>query len=65
MGRDLEKEVFNYKENKNDPEVPKIPEGAILEAWQSFSIVIIEVNYFGFCSEEYWLNNFEILTKRY
>jgi hypothetical protein len=32
MVRDLEKEIFNYKESMDDPEVPKIPKGVIFEA---------------------------------
>jgi hypothetical protein len=32
MARNLEKDIFDYKESIDDPEIPKIPIRAILEA---------------------------------
>jgi hypothetical protein len=65
MARDLEKDIFDYKESRDDQEIPRILEGAILEAWQSFSVVERSVNYFGFGNEENWLNNFDKLLEKY
>jgi hypothetical protein len=39
MVRELEKEIFDYKESKDDPEIPKIPKETRFEAWLSFCIV--------------------------
>jgi hypothetical protein len=65
MERKLKKEIFDYKESRNDPELPEIPKGPILEAWQSFSILEMSINYFGFGSEENWLNEVDNLSVKY
>jgi hypothetical protein len=57
MDKCLKKEVLEcYKSCRDDPGMLVIPKGPILEAWKSYSIVSMEVNYFGFGDEESWLN---------
>jgi 5-keto 4-deoxyuronate isomerase len=66
MHRKLINEIFDgYKESRDDHEIPVIPKGSILIAWKSFSIVSRDVNYFGFGSEEVWLDNVDKLSEKY
>jgi hypothetical protein len=61
----LEKETFDYKESKDDPEISEVSKESILEAWRSSSIVVEGRNNFEFLSEENWLNNFDKLSEYY
>jgi hypothetical protein len=57
MEKHLQKEVLDcYKGCKDDPGIIPIPKEPRLKAWKSFSIVSMDVNYFGFGDEETWLN---------
>jgi hypothetical protein len=57
MNKRLKKEVLEcYKGCRDDPGMLAIPNEPRLEAWKSYSIVSMDVNYFGFGDEESWLN---------
>jgi hypothetical protein len=64
--KQLKKEVlYCYKSSKDDPEVARIPKEPQFEAWKSFSIVVREINFYGFGSEQAWLNCVEEVGERF
>jgi hypothetical protein len=61
MNRRFQKEVLaGYKSCNDDPGILAVPKNPVLEAWKSFSIISMEVYYFGFGNEETWLNFVDI-----
>jgi hypothetical protein len=52
----LREELLAYKESDDDPKLPVVSKVPIFEECKSFSIVVENINYFGFGSESQWLN---------
>jgi hypothetical protein len=49
----------------NDPPIPIIPMGPIFEVWKSYSIVVYDVNCYGFGDRESLLSCTEELSEKY
>jgi hypothetical protein len=46
--RAIDNKIFGqYKDDKNNPPVQRVPKSIIFEAWKSFSVVMFKVNCFG------------------
>jgi hypothetical protein len=45
---DFIREIYSYKEDRNNPPISECPKVVDLKHWNSFNIVSQDVNYFGY-----------------
>jgi hypothetical protein len=62
IGRAVD-EMLIYKEDKNDLPVLIWPKIIDFNHWKSFSIIVEDINHYGYGSQKDWLKTFEKIVK--